>query len=165
MSKLFWNPTGSRFTFSHPARTGQRSKAHPKYSIWMVVNTLKLCSIERKPKTDDPLDILWLLMQQSKPGVYKLAEKCYFNLGYRSCDACLDTIKQPRFSAQTKSNIRMPLTHTKRETTPSARSKSPIPCRIWGFFQHLLPEAGYLCNAIYWSSHGTQTQRTVGQHN
>ena len=44
----------------------------------------KLRSIEKMYKTDDPLDLLWLLMQESEERILKLVERCYPDLPYLS---------------------------------------------------------------------------------
>lgn len=80
----------------------------------------KLHRIERKEGTDDPLDLLWLLMQESKPRICKLVRKCYPEVEYRSYEACLDTIERSRFSEQTQSDMRTLVTQMQRKQTIDA---------------------------------------------
>ncbi len=80
----------------------------------------KLRSIERKAGTDDPLDLLWLLMQESKPRICKLVQKCYPDLEYRSCEACLEAIAHSRFSEQTQSNMQTLVAQMQRKQTIDA---------------------------------------------
>lgn len=84
----------------------------------------KLRSIERKAGTDDPLDLLWLLMQESKPRICKLVQKCYSEIEYRSYEACLDAIEHSRFSEQTQSNMRTLVTQMQRKQTVDAALRS-----------------------------------------
>lgn len=84
----------------------------------------KLRSIEKKHKTDDPLDLLWLLMQESKQRICKLVETCYPAHKYRSCEACLDVIEHSRFSEQTQSNMRTLVTQMQRKQTIDAAFRS-----------------------------------------
>lgn len=80
----------------------------------------KLRSIEKKHNTDDVLDQLWLLMQESKPRICKLVEKCYPDCEYRSYTACLDAIEHSCFPEQTQSNMRMLVTQMQRKQTIDA---------------------------------------------
>ena len=80
----------------------------------------KLRSIERKAGTDDPLGLLWLLMQESKPRICKLVEKCYPDLEYRSYEACLEAIEHSRFSGQTQSDMRTLVNQMQRQQTIDA---------------------------------------------
>lgn len=80
----------------------------------------KLRSIERKSGTDDPLDLLWLLMQESKPRICKLVGKCYPKMEYRGYEACLDAIEHSRFSEQTQSNMQTLVTQMQRKQTIDA---------------------------------------------
>lgn len=80
----------------------------------------KLRSIERKSGLDDPLDLLWLLMQESKPRICKLVQKCYPEIEYRSYEACLEAIERSRFSEQTQSNMRTLVTQMQRKQTIDA---------------------------------------------
>ncbi len=80
----------------------------------------KLRHIEKQYNTDAPLDLLWLLMQESKPRICKLVEKCYPDLEYRSYEACLDAIEHSHFSEQTQSNMRTLVTQMQRKQTIDA---------------------------------------------
>lgn len=84
----------------------------------------KLRSIEKEQKTDNPLDLLWLLMQESKPRICKLVETCYPAHEYRSCEACLDVIEHSRFSEQTQSNMRTLVTQMQRKQMIDAAFRS-----------------------------------------
>lgn len=80
----------------------------------------KLRHIEKQYNTDDLLDLLWLLMQESKPRICKLVEKCYPDLEYRSYEACLDVIEHSRFSGRIQSNMRTLVTQMQRKQTIDA---------------------------------------------
>lgn len=80
----------------------------------------KLRHIEKQYNTDDLLDLLWLLMQESKPRICKLVEKCYPDLEYRSYEACLDVIEHSRFSGRIQSNMRTLVTQMQRKQTINA---------------------------------------------
>ena len=55
--------------------------------------------------TDDPLDIPWLLMQESKPRILKPVEKCYPQLDYFSYEEANARIKQSRFKTHTRERM------------------------------------------------------------
>lgn len=80
----------------------------------------KLRSIEKKHNTDSVLDLLWLLMQESKPRICKLVEQCYPDCEYRSYAACLDAIERSRFPEQTQSDMRTLVTQMQRKQTIDA---------------------------------------------
>ena len=65
----------------------------------------KIKSIEKDASTDDPLDILWLLIQESKPRILKLVEKCYPPLEYLSSDEAQERIVQSRFKPHTRERM------------------------------------------------------------
>lgn len=65
----------------------------------------KIKSIEKDAGTDDPLDILWLLIQESKPRILKLVEKCYPQLDYLSYEEAKARIKQSRFKTHTRERM------------------------------------------------------------
>ena len=65
----------------------------------------KLKSIEDDTGITDPLDILWLLMQESKPRILKLVEKCYPQLDYLSYKEAKARIKQSRFKTHTRERM------------------------------------------------------------
>ncbi len=80
----------------------------------------KLRSIEKKHNTDNVLDLLWLLIQESKPRICKLVEKCYPDCEYRSYAACLDAIGGSRFPEQTQSDMRTLVTQMQCKQTIDA---------------------------------------------
>lgn len=80
----------------------------------------KLRRIEKEHKTDDPLDLLWLLMQESKPRICKLVGKCYPDIEYRSYEVCLKAIERSRFSEQAQSDMRTLVTQMQRKQTIDA---------------------------------------------
>lgn len=80
----------------------------------------KLRNIERKADTDDPLDPLCLLMQESKQRVCKLTPKCHPEIEYRSYEACLDAIEHSRFSEQPQLDMRTLVTQMQRKQTINA---------------------------------------------
>lgn len=85
----------------------------------------KLRCIEKEHKTDDPLDLLWLLMQQSQQRICKLVEKCYPDLTYVSYEAGLATIKAHRkFPQHVKDAMRTLLTKMRRMQTIDAAFRS-----------------------------------------
>ncbi len=65
----------------------------------------KIKSIEKDAGTDGPLDILWLLIQESKPRILKLVEKCYPQLDYFSYEEANARIKQSRFKTHTRERM------------------------------------------------------------
>ena len=78
----------------------------------------KLRSIEKKHKTDDPLDLLWLLMQESKQRICKLVEKCYPDLPYVSYEDGLAAINAHRKFPQTvKDAMAVLLSEMRRKQT------------------------------------------------
>ena len=65
----------------------------------------KIKSIEKDAGTDDPLDILWLLIQESKPRILKLVEKCYPQLDYVAYDEAQKRIEQSSFKPDTRERM------------------------------------------------------------
>ena len=65
----------------------------------------KIKSIEKKCGSDDPADILWLLMQESKSRICKLVEKCYIEQNYISYAEGEYQIEQSNFTATTKERM------------------------------------------------------------
>lgn len=85
----------------------------------------KLRYIEKEHKTDDPLDLLWLLMQQSKQRICKLVEKCYPDLPYVSYEDGLGTINaHKKFPQDAKDAMRTLLTEMQRKQTIDASFRS-----------------------------------------
>ena len=78
----------------------------------------KLRCLEKENKTDDPLDLLWLLMQQSKSRICELVKKCYPDqpyLSYRDGLAAIDS--NNKFSQSAKEAMRTSLTEMQRKQT------------------------------------------------
>lgn len=80
----------------------------------------KIKSIEKEACTDDPLDILWLMIQESKPRILKLVEKCYPQLDYLSYEEAKARIKQSRFKAHTREQMLTLLEKMQRRQTIDA---------------------------------------------
>ena len=55
--------------------------------------------------TDDPLDIPWLLMQESKPRILKPVEKCYPQLDYFVYDKAQIRVEQSSFKPETRKQM------------------------------------------------------------
>lgn len=78
----------------------------------------KLRRIEKEHKTDDPLDLLWLLMQESKPRICKLVEKCYPDQPYLRYEDGLAAINAHRkFPQAEKKAMHTLLTEMRRKQT------------------------------------------------
>ena len=77
----------------------------------------KLRSIETKHKTDDPLDLLWLLMQESEKRMLKLVGKCYPDLPYLSYEDGQQVINNSSFQADTKERMLLLLEQMQRRQT------------------------------------------------
>ena len=78
----------------------------------------KLRCLEKENKTDDPLDLLWLLMQQSKSHICELVKKCYPDqpyLSYKDGLAAIDNHK--RFPQPVKGAMRTLLTEMQHKQT------------------------------------------------
>lgn len=76
----------------------------------------KLHSIEKKHNTDNMLDLLWLLMQQSKSRICELVKKCYPDqpyLSYKDGLAAIDSNK--KFPQSVKKEMRTLLTEMRRK--------------------------------------------------
>lgn len=85
----------------------------------------KLRCIEKEHKTDDPLDLLWLLMQQSQQRICKLVEKCYPDLPYVSHEDGLGKINaHKKFPQDAKDAMRTLLTEMQRKQTIDAAFRS-----------------------------------------
>ncbi len=65
----------------------------------------KLRAIERDNNIDDPLDMLWQLMTESKERILKLVEECYPDLSYYSIENTNTQILQSHLSADTKERM------------------------------------------------------------
>lgn len=55
--------------------------------------------------TDDPLDILWLLMQKSKPRILKPVGNCYPQLDYFVYDKAQMRVEQSGFKPETRKQM------------------------------------------------------------
>ena len=77
----------------------------------------KLRSIEKMYKTDDPLDLLWLLMQESEERILKLVEKCYPDLPYLSYEDGQQAIQNSSLHADTKEQMLTLLDQMQRKQT------------------------------------------------
>lgn len=81
----------------------------------------KLRRIEKECKTDDPLDLLWLLMQESKPRICELVEKCYPDQPYLYYQDGLAAIEaHPKFPQTAKDAMAALLTKMRRMQTIDA---------------------------------------------
>ena len=77
----------------------------------------KLRSIEKKYKTDNSLDLLWLLMQESEKRILKLVGKCYPDLPYLSYEDGQQIIRDSSFQMDTKERMLMLLEQIQRKQT------------------------------------------------
>lgn len=77
----------------------------------------KLRSIENKYKADDPLDLLWVLMQESEERILQLVEKCYPDLPYLSYEDGQQTIQNSSLHAGTKEQMLTLLDQMQRKQT------------------------------------------------
>lgn len=85
----------------------------------------KLRSIEKKHNTDNVLDLLWLLMQQSKSRICELVKKCYPDqpyLSYKDGLAAIDSNK--KFPQSVKKEMRTLLTEMRRKQNIDKASRS-----------------------------------------
>ena len=80
----------------------------------------KLNAIEKELGTDDPLDVLELLMRQSKSRILKLVEKCYPDAGYLSYEEAQIKIEQSHFRPETKERMQILLNQMQRKQTIDA---------------------------------------------
>ncbi|MGO5027832.1 hypothetical protein [Candidatus Agathobaculum pullicola] len=80
----------------------------------------KLKSIEDDARTDDPLDVLWLLIRESKPRIIKLVEKCYPDVPYLSYDEAQEQIRQSCFQSATRERMLFLLNQMQRKQTVDA---------------------------------------------
>lgn len=77
----------------------------------------KLRAIEKKHDIDEPLDLLWLLMQESRERILKLVETCYPDLPYLSDEEGRQVIQNSSFQANTKKRMFMLLEQMQRKQT------------------------------------------------
>ena len=62
----------------------------------------KLKSLENEYHTDDPLEILWTLIQESQSRILNLVEKCYPDLKYLSLGNAQELVHTSKLGAETK---------------------------------------------------------------
>lgn len=86
-------------------------------------NRRKLKSIEDDAGTDDPIDVLWLLIRESKPRIIKLVEKCYPPLEYLSFDDAQEKIVRSQFKSRTQKRMLTLLEQMQRKQTIDAALK------------------------------------------
>lgn len=85
----------------------------------------KLRRIEKERKIDDPLDLLWLLMQQSKPRICERVGKCYPDQPYLRYQYGLAAIDAHRkFPQPVKDAMRTLPTKMRRMQTVDAAFRS-----------------------------------------
>lgn len=85
----------------------------------------KLRRIEKERESDDPLDLLWLLMQQSKPRICELVDKCYPDQPYLHYQDGLAAIEaHPKFPQTVKDAMAALLTKMRRMQTVDAAFRS-----------------------------------------
>ena len=80
----------------------------------------KIKSIEKKCGSDDPADILWLLMQESKSRICKLVAKCYLEQNYVSYAEGEHQIEQSSFTTATKERMLLLFSEMRRKQTIDA---------------------------------------------
>ena len=62
----------------------------------------KLRSLEKQEKVDDPLELLWLLMRESKERILGLVGKCYPELPYLSFEEGKTAVQESHYKDDTK---------------------------------------------------------------
>lgn len=102
----------------------------------------KLKSIEDDTGITDPLDLLWLLIQESKPRILKLVEKCYPQLDYVAYDEAQKRIEQSSFKPDTRERMLTLLNQMLRKQTIDAAlhgmARQGVPTeRLLGKFEKL----------------------------
>ena len=80
----------------------------------------KLKKIEKELGTDDPLDVLELLMRQSKKHILQLVEKCYPDVGYLSYEQAQQRIEQSQYKPETKERMKILLDQMRYKQTVDA---------------------------------------------
>lgn len=104
---------GIRIYLQH---TSGRKGSH-RYYVRMIVNPRRLI-YPQSSKTDTPLDLLRILIQESKPRICELVKKCYPGQPYLSYGdglAAIDNRKQ--FPQPVKEAMRTLLTEMRRKQT------------------------------------------------
>lgn len=102
----------------------------------------KLKLIEDDTGITDPLDLLWLLIQESKPRILKLVEKCYPQLDYVAFDEAQKRIEQLSFKPDTRERMLTLLNQMLRKQTIDAAlhgmARQGVPTeRLLGKFEKL----------------------------
>ena len=77
----------------------------------------KLRSIEKKEGIDDLLELLWLLMQESKERILGLVGKCYPELPYLSFEKGKTAVQESHYKDDTKKRMMMLLEEMRRKQT------------------------------------------------
>lgn len=77
----------------------------------------KLRGIEKKYKMDNPLKLLWQLMQESEKRILKLVGKCYPDLSYLSYEDGQQIIRDSSFQTDTKERMLILLEQMQRKQT------------------------------------------------
>ena len=77
----------------------------------------KLRSIEKQEKMDDPLELLWLLMQESKERILGLVGKCYPELPYLSFEKGKTAVQESHYKDDTKKRMMLLLEEMRRKQT------------------------------------------------
>lgn len=80
----------------------------------------KLCRIESTLCDNDPLAVIRFLMQESKPRIIKLVEKCYPQLDYLAYDEAQMKIAQSGFKPETRERMQTLMTQMQRKQTVDA---------------------------------------------
>ena len=102
----------------------------------------KLKLIEDDTGITDPLGLLWLLIQESKPRILKLVEKCYPQLDYVAYDEAQKRIEQLSFKPDTRERMLTLLNQMLRKQTIDAAlhgmARQGVPTeRLLGKFEKL----------------------------
>ena len=102
----------------------------------------KLKLIEDDTGITDPLGLLWLLIQESKPRILKLVEKCYPQLDYVAYDEAQKRIEQSSFKPDTRERMLTLLNQMLRKQTIDAAlhgmARQGVPTeRLLGKFEKL----------------------------
>lgn len=77
----------------------------------------KLRSIEKKEGIDDPLELLWLLMRESKERILGLVGKCYPELPYLSFEEGKTAVQESHYKDDTKKRMMLLLEEMRRKQT------------------------------------------------
>ncbi len=80
----------------------------------------KLKKIEKQNDIDDPLDLLWYLMTESRRRILKLVGKCYPELPYYSYEEGCTMIQRSPFSEEDRDRMLLLFKHMQRKQTINA---------------------------------------------